>query len=132
MSGLPINPSNLAPASGFSHGIVTEGGTLLHIAGETGHHQDFSLDEGFVDQFAQACRNVAAVIAEAGGGPTDLVSLTIFSTDVQAYRDSLSDIGIAYRSVFGRHFPAMALIGVTELVDPKAVVEMSGVAVLRR
>ncbi len=132
MSGLPINPSNLAPASGFSHGIVTEGGTLLHIAGETGHRQDFSLDEGFVDQFAQACRNVAAVIAEAGGVPTDLVSLTIFSTDVQAYRDSLSEVGTAYRSVFGRHFPAMALIGVTELVDPKAVVEMTGVAVLRR
>ena len=130
MSGLPVNPSDLAPASGFSHGYLSEGGALLHIAGETGHRQDFSLDDGFVEQFAMACRNVAEVIAESGGQPTDLVSLTIFTTDVQAYRDNLRGVGEAYRAVFGKHFPAMALIGVAELVDPKAVVEMTGVAVI--
>lgn len=130
MSALPVNPSHLPPASGFSHGMVTDGGRLLHIAGETGHGADMSIGDGFVDQFAQACRNVAAVVEAAGGAPEDIVSMTIYTTDVAAYRAGLGAVGEAYRAVFGRHFPAMALIGVSELVDPRAVVEITGVAVI--
>lgn len=130
MTGLPVNPTGLSPARGFSHGILTEGGKILHIAGETGHQQDMSLDTGFVPQFAAACRNVAAVIGEAGGSPSDLVSLTVFVTSVSDYRDNLEAVGAAYRDVFGKHFPAMALVGVSELVDPDAVVEMMGTAVI--
>lgn len=130
MSGIPINPSHLSPPAGFSHGVLSGPGRILHIAGETGHHQDMSLDDGFVAQFARACENVAAVVEEAGGAPTDVVSLTIYATDVSSYRDNLSEVGKAYRAVFGRHYPAMALIGVTELVDPSAVVEITGVAVI--
>lgn len=130
MSGIPINPSHLSPPAGFSHGVVSGPGRILHIAGETGHHRDMSLDDGFVAQFSRACENVAAVVAEAGGAPTDVVSLTIYATDVASYRDNLAEVGKAYRSVFGRHYPAMALIGVSELVDPAAVVEITGVAVI--
>lgn len=130
MSGIPINPSELSPPSGFSHGVVSGPGRILHIAGETGHHPDMTLDDGFVAQFARACENVAAVVEEAGGAPTDVVSLTIYATDVGSYRDNLAEVGKAYRSVFGRHYPAMALIGVSELVDPAAVVEITGVAVI--
>jgi enamine deaminase RidA (YjgF/YER057c/UK114 family) len=89
-----------------------------------------TLDDGFVAQFARACVNIAAVVEEAGGEPTDVVSLTIYATDVASYRDNLPEVGKAYRAVFGRHFPAMALIGVSELVDPAAVVEITGVAVI--
>ena len=130
MSGIPINPLQLAPPLGFSHGVLSGPGRILHIAGETGHHQDMSLDDGFVAQFARACENVAAVVEAAGGGPTDVVSLTIYATDVGSYRDNLAEVGKAYRSVFGAHYPAMALIGVSELVDPAAVVEITGVAVI--
>ena len=130
MSGIPINPSQLSPPAGFSHGVLSGPGRILHIAGETGHHQDMSLDDGFVAQFARACENVAAVVEEAGGAPTDVVSLTIYTTDVAAYRDNLAEIGKAYRTVFGRYYPAMALIGVSELVDPAAAVEITGVAVI--
>lgn len=130
MSGIPVNPSPLPPPSGFSHGVLSGPGRILHIAGETGHHQDMTLDDGFVAQFSRACENVAAVVAEAGGAPTDVVSLTIYATDVAQYRQNLTDVGRAYRSVFGRHYPAMALIGVSELVDPAAVVEITGVAVI--
>lgn len=130
MSGIPINPSQLSPPAGFSHGVLSGPGRILHIAGETGHHRDMTLDDGFVAQFSRACENVAAVIEEAGGAPTDVVSLTIYATDVASYRDNLAEVGKAYRSVFGRHFPAMALIGVSELVDPAAVVEITGVAVI--
>ena len=67
---------------------------------------------------------------EAGGDPTDLVSMTIFTTDVPGYRESLGPIGEAYRHVFGKHFPPMALIGVAELFDPKAKVELVCTAVV--
>jgi enamine deaminase RidA (YjgF/YER057c/UK114 family) len=89
-----------------------------------------TLDVGFVAQFSRACENVAAVVEKAGGAPTDVVSLTIYATDVASYRDNLSEVGKAYRSVFGRHYPAMALVGVAALVDPAAVVEITGVAVI--
>ena len=125
-----LNPEGLAPARGFSHGAVPARGNTLYIAGQTGHHSDASIDPGLVDQFAQACRSVALVIADAGGKPTDLVSMTIYTTDVQGYRDNLAPIGAAYREVFGKHFPAMALIGVAELVDQKALVELVCVAVV--
>jgi enamine deaminase RidA (YjgF/YER057c/UK114 family) len=125
-----LEPDGMTPAIGFSHGMITEGGRVVYIAGQTGHHADQSIEQGLVAQFAQACRSVSRVIEEAGGSPADLVSMTIFTTDLQAYRDSLKPIGEAYRSVFGKHFPAMALIGVAGLFDPKAVVELSCIAVV--
>lgn len=125
-----LNPAGLAPVRGFSHGAVPTEGRTLYIAGQTGHHEDMTLDDGLVEQFANACRSVAAVIAEAGGDPTDLVSMTIYTTDVPGYRDSLGPIGEAYRQVFGRHFPPMALIGVADLFDPEAKIELLCVAVV--
>jgi enamine deaminase RidA (YjgF/YER057c/UK114 family) len=125
-----LNPEGLAPARGFSHGAVPANGRTLYIAGQTGHHQDMSLDADLVEQFARACQSVAAVITEAGGNPTDLVSMTIYTTDVPGYRQSLGPIGEAYRQVFGKHFPPMALIGVAELFDPKAKVELVCTAVI--
>lgn len=125
-----FNPGDMAPARGFSHGALPGEGKTLYIAGQTGHHADLTIDDGLVDQFAQTCRSVARVIEEAGGEPDDLVSMSIYTTDVQGYRDNLDSIGAAYREVFGKHFPPMALIGVTELVDPNAVVELVCVAVI--
>ncbi len=127
---IPLNPAGMPPARGFSHGVLSSDGRILHIAGETGHDEDLQLDSGFVEQFGKACQNVAAVVKEAGGDASDVVSLTIYVTDVSMYRDNLNAVGAAYQSVFGRHFPAMALIGVSELVDPRALVEISGVAIL--
>jgi enamine deaminase RidA (YjgF/YER057c/UK114 family) len=127
---IPLNPAGMPPARGFSHGVLSSDGRILHIAGETGHDEALQLDSGFVEQFGKACQNVAAVVKEAGGDASDVVSLTIYVTDVSMYRDNLSAVGTAYQSVFGRHFPAMALIGIAELVDPQALVEISGVAIL--
>jgi len=125
-----LNPEDLAPASGFAHGALSGAGRTLYIAGQTGHYQDLTVDDRLLDQFAQACRSVAAVIEEAGGEPEDLVSMTIYTTDLQGYRDQLGPIGAAYRDVFGKHFPAMALIGVSELFDPAAKVELVCIAVV--
>jgi enamine deaminase RidA (YjgF/YER057c/UK114 family) len=127
---LLLNPDGLAPARGFSHGALAAEGRTLHIAGQTGHHPDQAIDDDLVEQFARACVAVATVIAEAGGEPGDLVSLTIYTTDVAGYRDHPGPIGEAYRAVFGTHYPPMALIGVAELFDPRAKVELVGVAVV--
>jgi len=125
-----LNPEGLAPARGFSHGSIPGEGRTLYIAGQTGHHEDMALDEGLVEQFSRACQSVAAVIAEAGGSPDDLVSMTIYTIDVPGYRENLGPIGEAYRRVFGKHFPPMALIGVAELFDPRARVELVCTAVI--
>lgn len=125
-----FDPEGMTPARGFSHGALASAGRTLYIAGQAGHHGDESIDEGLVDQFAQACRSVARVIEEAGGVPEDLVSMTIYTTDVAGYRSSLRELGESYRAVFGRHYPPMALLGVTSLFDERAVVELVCVAVV--
>jgi enamine deaminase RidA (YjgF/YER057c/UK114 family) len=125
-----FNPEGMTPPFGFSHGALAAEGRTLYIAGQTGHHPDLDIDDHLVDQFAEACRAVARVIKEAGGEPEDLVSLTIYTTQIDSYRENLGPIGAAYREVFGRHFPPMALIGVAELFDPRSLVELVGVAVV--
>lgn len=125
-----FNPDHMAPAAGFSYGAVAAEGRTLHIAGLTGHRRDLSIDEGIVDQFSAACRAVAGVIEEAGGEPTDLVSMIIYTSAIEEYRQHLEEIGVAYRMVFGKHYPPMALLGISELFDPKALVELVCVAVV--
>lgn len=125
-----FNPEGMAPATGFSYGAVVGEGKTLYIAGMTGHYGDLTIDEGIVDQFARACESLAKVIVEGGGEPSDLVSLTIYTSDMALYRDNLKLIGEAWRATFGKEFPPMALIGISELFDPKAVVELVGVAVV--
>lgn len=125
-----FNPEGMTTSIGFSHGVVADKGRLVHIAGQTGHHPDETIDDGLVDQFEVACRSVARVIEGAGGDPTDLVTMTIYTTEVSQYRDQLEQLGRAYRAVFGKHYPPMALIGVAELFDPRALVELVGVAVV--
>ncbi|HXV71397.1 MAG TPA: RidA family protein [Acidimicrobiia bacterium] len=125
-----FDPEGMPPASGFSYGALADSGRVLHIAGITGHAADGSIDIDLVDQFGAACAGVAKVIAEAGGGPSDLVFLTIYTTDIETYRARPKELGVSYREVFGRHYPPMALVGIVELFDPRAVVELVGVAVV--
>lgn len=127
-----FNPNGMAPAVGFSYGAIPANGEHVYLAGITGHRQDGSIDDGIVDQFATACESVAKIIAEAGGEPTDVVSMTIYTTDIAAYRAALTPLGERYRAVFGRYYPPMSLIGVAELFDPAAVVELVCVAVIPR
>ncbi|MEJ2086084.1 MAG: RidA family protein [Acidobacteriota bacterium] len=125
-----FNPAGMAPARGFSYGAIPGEGRVLHMAGMTGHQADSSIPVGLVAQFGAACRSVARVMDEAGGEPTDLVSMTIYTTLIAEYRASLRPLGKAYREVFGKHYPPMALVGVEELFDNKALVELSCVAVV--
>lgn len=125
-----FDPSGLPPPRGFSYGSIAGPGRLVHIAGITGHREDESIDDEIVSQFRTACRSVARIVEEAGGRSDDIVSMTIYTTAIDDYRAQLRPIGVAYREVFGKHFPPMALIGVSELFDPRALVELVCVAVV--
>jgi enamine deaminase RidA (YjgF/YER057c/UK114 family) len=78
----------------------------------------------------QALRNILAILAEDGAGPEHIVRTTCYVTDIDAYRSSLAEIGDAWKVIVGPHYPAMALVGVTALVDPKALVEIEATAVV--
>jgi len=126
-----LNPENLAPPVGFSHVAVAAAGRLVFLAGQTAHQVDGSLAGSTVaEQFAAAAANVAAALAAAGATPADVVSLQIFTADVDGYRQESKAIGAAYREVFGPHYPPMALFGVTRLYDPAALVELVATAVI--
>lgn len=125
-----FNPEGMPAAIGFSHGAVAAEGRTLHIAGQTGRRQDGSIEDGLVPQFGTACGWVGRVIEDAGGEPSDLVAMTIYTTDVAGYRENLGPLGERYQEVFGRHYPPMALFGVQELFDPAILVELVCVAVV--
>ena len=122
-----FNPAALGAPRGWNNGMLApEGGRVLFVAGQIGVGGGTTL----AAQFQAALTNVAAVVAEAGGTVADVGRLTVYVTDMKAYRESLAEVGAAYRTVFGKHFPAMALVAVTELVDPRAVVEVEATAVI--
>ncbi|RLE19739.1 MAG: RidA family protein [Actinobacteria bacterium] len=126
-----INPENMAPAKGFSQAVVPAEGKTVYLSGQVASDQTGAIvGETFVEQYDLALWNIVTALRAAGGEPTDIVSLIIYTTSAQEYRDSLPDVGVAHRKHLGRHFPAMALFGVTELFDPAAKVEIMTTAVV--
>ncbi len=131
-SFLPVNPAALGAPRGYSNGMLAPaGGRLLFVAGQVGWDEDQQIVEGgFAGQFAQALRNVVAVVREAGGEPSDLGNLTIFVVDHREYLATVKEVGAAYREIMGRHYPAMALVTIRGLLEPGARVEIQGTAVV--
>jgi enamine deaminase RidA (YjgF/YER057c/UK114 family) len=125
-----INPPELARPSGFSHAVVGTG-TTVFLAGQTGTDAvGVLVDGGIVAQFEQALTNLLTALTAAGGEPAQLASVTIYLTDMAAYQANAAAIGQVWRRLAGREYPAMAGIGVAALWDPKALVELQGMAVL--
>lgn len=125
-----IRAPELAPPSGYSHGMRARG-EVLAVAGQVGWDAAGRIvGQDFVSQFAAALQNVVAVVRAAGGGPGDLISLTIFVTNKSAYLACVKPLGLAYRAVMGRHYPAMTLVEVKGLIEPGAQVEIQGLAVV--
>ncbi|MEM9695318.1 MAG: RidA family protein [Myxococcota bacterium] len=125
-----VNVEGWPRPRGYANGMVGQG-TALHVAGQIGWEPDGSwASTDFVHQFRRALENVRQVVLAAGGEVTDLARLTIFVTDIDAYRLRHKEVGLAYREVMGKHFPAMALVGVAALVEPNATVEIEATAYL--
>ena len=125
-----INPAELARPSGFSHAVAATG-RMLFLAGQTGVDRDGNVAQGgVVPQFERALTNLLTALGAAGGLPSDLVSLTIYLTDMADYQAHARDIGAVWRRLAGTEYPAMAAVGVTRLWLPDLLVEIQGIAVV--
>ncbi len=115
---------------GYANGISAKG-RLIATAGVVGWTADeqFETDD-LAGQFRQVLINTLAILAEDGAGPEHIVRMTWYVTDMPAYRNSLAEIGAAYRELIGKNFPAMAVIGVTGLVEPQAKIEIETLAMV--
>ncbi|HEY8296934.1 MAG TPA: RidA family protein [Candidatus Baltobacteraceae bacterium] len=125
-----VRPDGWPQPRGYSDGILATG-RLLFVAGQIGWNErgEFVSDD-FGEQTAQALRNVVAIVAAAGGRPEQIVRLTWYVTDKRAYRNALAQIGAAYRTIVGAHYPAMTLVQVAALLEDRALVEIEATAVL--
>ncbi len=125
-----VNPPGLARPSGYSHGLRGRG-ELLFVAGQVGWDaQECMVSDDFVAQFAQALDNVLAVVRAAGGAPESVGRLTVYVTDKDEYLRRRRELGPAWRERFGRHYPAMALVEVKGLLEPRAQLEIEATALL--
>ena len=129
MTPIPVNPPALPTPSGYSHGTLA--GNTLYLGGQTALDADMRIvPGGIVEQFRQAFGNVLTTLAAVGGRPEDLVSLTIYLTDIPDYQAHGKQIGRVWRELAGTSYPAMAGIGTTALWQPEALIEIMGVAVI--
>lgn len=124
-----ITPPHLAVPLGFAHGVKS--GNIVHLGGQTAMDQDGKIvPGGVVEQFRRSFQNVLDTLTEAGGKPSDLVSVTIYLTDVDDYQKNGREIGRLWREMAGTKYPAMAGVGVTRLWQKEAVIEIQAVAVI--
>jgi enamine deaminase RidA (YjgF/YER057c/UK114 family) len=119
-----VNPPELGEPSGYAHAVVAAPGRTVYLGGQTGSGDTVAA------QFDAAAASLVTALRAAGGEPDDLVSLVVYATDVDEYRAAMEELGGVWRRHFGRRYPAMALVGVSALVDPDARIELMGVAVV--
>lgn len=117
-----VNPPELPEPVGYAHAVVA--GDAVYLGGQIGK------GDTLVEQFDSAAARVVTALRAAGGQPEDLVSVVIYTTEMEEYRNALRELGETWAKHFGRHYPAMALLGVSSLLEPDAKVELMGVAVM--
>jgi enamine deaminase RidA (YjgF/YER057c/UK114 family) len=125
-----LQPAGWVAPKGYAYGVAARG-TLVFVGGQIGWNatQKFESDD-FVAQAKTALANVVAVLAEAGGRPEHIVRLTWYVVDKREYVASYRALGTAYRTVMGRHFPAMTAVEVKALLEDRARVEIEATAVI--
>lgn len=115
---------------GYSNGIEAQG-RMIFTAGVVGWDEaERFTSHTLTGQFEQVLKNTLAILGEAGAGPEHIARMTCYVTDIETYRSSLRDIGAAWKEIIGPHFPAMALVGVSDLVEPEALIEIETTAVV--
>ena len=128
------NPPELMKPVGFAHVAETRGGRMLFLAGQVAKDRDGRVvgKGDLVAQFRQVCENLKTLVVGAGGQLTDVVKLTIYVLDAGEFKRQGKPIGVVYREYFGKHFPAMTLVGVRDLFDAAegCLIEIDGFACL--
>lgn len=123
-----IQPDGWAPAKGYANGMLSDTGTL-HVGGQIGWNaqQQFATHD-FVGQLEQTLKNIVAIVEAAGGQVSDIARLTWFITDKTEYLAKQKEVGAVYRAIMGRHFPAMSVVVVKELIEDDALIEIEATA----
>ncbi len=131
MTATTLLPEGWAPPIGYSNGVAADRGRIVFIAGQVGWdaQQKFH-SEQIAPQFEQALRNVLAVLAEAGGKPEHICRITAFCCDKPAYLAARKELGAIWRRLMGKHFPAMSMIFVSDLLDNPGKIELEATAVV--
>lgn len=124
-----LQPAHWPRPKGYANGILAEG-KMIFTAGLVGWDEQGGFPDGMVAQFRQTLLNIKAVLAEAGAEPQHIVRMTWYITDKPQYLASGAEMGAAYREIFGRHFPAMAVVVVSALIEDAALLEIEVTAVL--
>ncbi|WP_417680385.1 RidA family protein [Roseibium sp.] len=123
-----IQPDGWVQAKGYANGVLTEDGTL-YTGGQIGWNKDqVFVAKDFIGQMEQVLRNILDIVEAAGGTASDVVRLTWFVKDKKEYMAHQREVGEAYRRVFGKHFPAMSMLVVADLIEDEALVEIEATA----
>jgi enamine deaminase RidA (YjgF/YER057c/UK114 family) len=126
-----VNPTSFPKPRGYTNGVVTGPGRILYVAGQVAFDKDARIvSPDFAIQFLHALDNVIEVVRAAGGGSEHIVKLLAFVTDLDKYRAAQKAIGEGWRARMGSYWPAMSLVKVAGLLEPGALVEIEGTAVL--
>ena len=125
-----LQPPGWARAKGFANGIAARG-TLVFIAGQIGWTGEGKWEaRDFAGQFRQTMKNILEVLGEARGKPEHIVRLTWYVLDKREYLNAMRGVGEAYRELMGRHYPTMAVVQVSGLVEAEARLEIEATAVV--
>ena len=123
-----IQPDGWAPAKGYANGVLTRGKTL-YIGGQIGWNSEkVFVSKDFIGQMEQVLNNIKKIVETAGGKVENIARLTWFLIDKNDYLSNQRAVGEAYRQVFGRHFPAMSVVVVKELIEDEALIEIEATA----
>lgn len=127
-----MDPKGLESPVGYAHIAKITAGTVVHVAGQAPFDENGQVvgKGDFVAQFTQVMRNLKTAVEAAGGRPNQYAVLTIYITNLEAYWSNKKPLGLAYREVFGKYFPAITLVEVKRLYNPDCMIEISGVAVI--
>lgn len=124
-------PDGWKPPIGYANGIEVPAGRIVFLAGQVGWNaQQVFESDAIAPQFEQALKNIIAVLAKAGGRPEHICRITAYCIDRDAYLAARAELGATWRRLMGRHYPAMSMIFVADLLDHPAKIELEATAVL--
>lgn len=125
-----LQPAGWAKPIGYSNGIAASG-RLVFVGGQIGWNAQGAFEtDDFAEQTRQTLANVVAIVAEAGGGPQHITTMTWYVTDKREYQANLKGVGAAWRDIIGRHYPAIAAVEVSALMEARAKIEIQAMAVI--
>lgn len=130
MSVETLLPPGWPRPRGYAMGMAARGRTLW-----TGGIIGWDAAERFAgpdiaSQFDRILETTVQVLASGGARPDQIVRMTWYVVDRDEYVASLPAIGASYRRWIGRHYPAMAVVAVAALVEPRARIEIETTAVI--